>query len=135
MSEEKMRSCPFCGHKTPTTAQTREKHLVLCVNCWAHGPEASTCEEATRLWNARADDEPVNASAAPASLPWHDASEKPEPCRLCVVQFRSNMGSPHPWHYTVYYDSVRDAWRDEAGEVFDGVALRWQYLDTGEVSK
>lgn len=60
-----MENCPFCGSKM----QVAMKNAILCLECYASGPQA---EDRKAAWNTRADTAAWNTAiqaAADAMLP------------------------------------------------------------------
>jgi Lar family restriction alleviation protein len=48
--------CPFCASTNLSIYGVEiggRYHAVLCRECWAMGPEATTAQEATERWNRR----------------------------------------------------------------------------------
>ena len=51
-----MKMCPFCGHyQMAVTFICLDAYAVMCRQCGARGPEASTHLIAIELWDARFD--------------------------------------------------------------------------------
>lgn len=53
--------CPFCNSPNvqpnstnPQNKEVSKVYWVICLSCWASGPEAASMEEAIERWDARA---------------------------------------------------------------------------------
>jgi hypothetical protein len=104
---------------------------VTCPLC-GHYISVIKYEDAHRVWDRLV----IKANSDPAPSPWHDAAEQPEPCRLCVVEWRP-YGSFTKFYDVYYYDSVRRAWFGSNGNVTTElfVAERWFYLDVDDAGR
>ncbi len=56
MSEEKLKSCPFCGGKASMYIAYDDGYYVCCDECGCGLPVYNTEEEAIKIWNQRVAD-------------------------------------------------------------------------------
>jgi hypothetical protein len=89
MSKTNTQACPFCGAMAVMkTADEHTKrpptHYCYCDNCCAKGPIATSAEDASKAWMARAGDR--QATASKPEEPKALASATCSATRLVVIQ-------------------------------------------------
>lgn len=126
---EILRECPFCGGMNVLDESGAGFVLekTRCQTCGAQTFPRWGVSSRER-WNQR-------AYEAPSS--WHDASEKPDSGRLCLVEYHTIRVWNTVTRRGVYdYSAVRREWRDEDGDLIERNAnpRRWKYLDTSDAA-